>query len=92
MCAVWASPVMYSWTAVADRLGPVGFTLYRLNPITAAVELAHAGFWLPLDPHSAAALPDLMTFGMLGLVIALLTLLLGQFVFRRLEGRFAQEL
>jgi ABC-2 type transport system permease protein len=92
MIAVWASPVMYSWTAVADRVGSTGFTLYRLNPITAAVELAHAGFWMPLHPHSGQALPDLMTFGLLGLVVALLTLLVGQLVFRRLEGRFAQEL
>jgi ABC-2 type transport system permease protein len=92
MCAVWASPVMYQWSMVADRLDGIWFTLYALNPITAAVELAHAGFWLPLNPEGGQPLPNLLGFGLLGLLTASVTLLIGQLVFRRMEGRFAQEL
>jgi ABC-2 type transport system permease protein len=92
MCAVGASPVLYQWSMVADRLDPVGFTLYSLNPLTAAVELAHAGFWLPLSPEGGRPLPDLVLYALIGLATSLVTLLVGQFVFRRLEGRFAQEL
>jgi ABC-2 type transport system permease protein len=92
MCAVWASPVMYQWSMVSDRLDGIWFTLYALNPITAAVELAHAGFWLPLNPEGGEPLPNLVGFGFLGLLTATATLLIGQLVFRRLEGRFAQEL
>lgn len=92
MCAIWASPVLYQWSMVEEKLGEVGFFLYRLNPLTAAVELAHAGFWLPLQPEGGRQMPDLLTFGLLGLAIAVATLFIGQLVFRRLEGRFAQEL
>lgn len=92
MCAMWASPVMYQWSMVHSRLGDVGFFIYRLNPLTAAVELFHAGFWLPLHPENGQPLPDLWEFAALGLLISLATVAVGQFVFRRLEGRFAQEL
>lgn len=92
MCAMWASPVMYQWSMVANVLGPTGFILYRLNPLTAAVELFHAGFWLALSPTSGERLPGLWTFAAIGLATSLAAVLLGQLVFRRLEGRFAQEL
>jgi ABC-2 type transport system permease protein len=45
MCAVWASPVMYQWEMVADKVPDWLFVLYRLNPVTAAVELFHFGIW-----------------------------------------------
>jgi ABC-2 type transport system permease protein len=92
MCAVWASPVMYQWSMVSTHLDGWAFTLYRLNPLTTAVELAHAGFWLPLSPENGQALPDLPLFALIALGTSVFTLLVGQFVFRRLEGRFAQEL
>ncbi|THG30820.1 ABC transporter permease [Naasia lichenicola] len=93
MCAVWASPVLYQWHLVADRVGEGAlFTLYSINPITAAVELSHAGFWMPLHPKNGLVLPNLVPASLAGLAIAFATLLLGQFVFRRLEGRFAQDL
>lgn len=92
MCAMWASPVMYQWSMVAQHLGSGWFTVYRLNPLTPAVELFHYGFWLALRPTNAEAMPDLWLFSTIALVIALATLTIGQFVFRRLEGRFAQEL
>ncbi|GAA5095660.1 ABC transporter permease [Microbacterium yannicii] len=92
MCAVWASPVMYQWEMVASKVPEWLFALYRLNPLTPAVELFHYGIWFPLDPRGAQPLPNLWTYSAWALVIALLILVFGQFVFRRLEGRFAQDL
>lgn len=76
---------------------------YLLNPITQGVELFHLGFWRPATEEmvrSAAyagdALPqfppNLAINTLWTAVIALGTLLIGQFVFRRLEGKFAQNL
>lgn len=92
MCAVWASPVMYQWEMVADKWSGWFFTIYRLNPITAAVELFHYGIWMPLEPAGGQVLPDLRSYALAGLGIAVATLIIGQLVFRRLEGRFAQDL
>lgn len=97
LLATWASPVLYYWTMVQDAMKQLGWPdwvleLYLLNPITQAVELFHYAFWapvtdagLPLPP--ALALNTLWTF-----LIALATLFIGQAIFRRLEGRFAQDL
>lgn len=92
MCAVWASPVMYQWQMVASNVPDWLFTLYRLNPLTPAVELFHYGIWFPLSPTGAQALPQLWLFSGLALVIAIAVLAIGQVVFHRLEGRFAQDL
>lgn len=92
MVAVWASPVMYEWTQVANAVPEWLFVLYRLNPITAAVELFHYGIWLPLDPKDATVFPDMWLFGGIALITSALALVIGQLVFRRLEGRFAQDL
>lgn len=92
MCAVWASPVMYQWEMVADQVPHWAFVLYRLNPLTAAVELFHYGIWFPLNPEGGQLLPGLFTFAGIAVVVSLGFLLAGQLVFRRLEGRFAQDL
>jgi ABC-2 type transport system permease protein len=92
MCAVWASPVMYQWQMVADAVPDWLFVLYRLNPLTPAVELFHYGIWLPLDPREPSALPDLWLFAGIATVVSSAILVVGQTVFRRLEGRFAQDL
>jgi ABC-2 type transport system permease protein len=92
MCAVWASPVMYRWDMVASKIPEWLFTLYRLNPLTPAVELFHYGIWSPLNPTNAEPMPDLWLFSVIALMSALVMLLVGQAVFRRLEGRFAQDL
>lgn len=92
MISVWASPVMYSWTNVANVVPDWLFTLYCLNPITVAVELFHLGLWVPLDPAGGSTIPHLWMFAGIAFVVSLVVLLLGQLVFRRLEGRFAQDL
>lgn len=92
MCAIWASPVMYKWEMVAHVLPDWAFVLYRLNPITAAVELFHYGLWAPLSPAEDTALPQLWLFAGIGIFTSVVVLAIGQLVFRRLEGRFAQDL
>lgn len=92
MCAVWASPVMYGWQMVASKVPGWLFTIYCLNPLTPAVELFHYGIWFPLGPQEAEPLPHLWVFAGIALLTATFFLMLGQFVFRRLEGRFAQDL
>jgi ABC-2 type transport system permease protein len=93
MVATWASPVMYSWTMVQSKLGPAFFAVYQANPITVGVELFHYAFWYPTTDGAAAMPPNLFSLWLpVGLVISLVVLGLGQLTFRRLEGRFAQEL
>ena len=93
MIATWASPVLYSWAMVRDRMGETFFNIYQLNPITVGVETFHFAFWLPTTDGAEAIPPHLLSVWLpVGLVISALVLLLGQLVFRRLEGRFAQEL
>jgi ABC-type polysaccharide/polyol phosphate export permease len=92
MCAVWASPVMYQWEMVGSQVPDWLFVIYRLNPLTPAVELFHVGIWMPLDPDGAQMLPDLWLFAGIALLVATAFVVIGQLVFRRLEGRFAQDL
>lgn len=97
MIATWASPVLYSWTMVRDTLGAGLLTLYQLNPLTVAVELFHFAFWQPTTgtatDSSTLVPPNLFSLWTpVATVVAILVILLGQYTFRRLEGRFAQEL
>lgn len=92
MMAVWASPVIYQWQMVAEKVPDWLFTIYRLNPLTVAVELFHYGMWFPLDPAGAQMLPDMWLFVGSAFAITLAVLVAGQLVFRWLEGRFAQDL
>ncbi len=104
MVVVWVSPVLYSWRQVAQ----VPFVaenswllaLYQLNPVTVAVELFHWAFWFPAAQNQPAASrvgpevlpPDLLWHAGAALVLAAVALAVGQAAFRRVEGRFAQEL
>ncbi|WP_416443842.1 ABC transporter permease [Leucobacter sp. HNU] len=91
MFATWASPVLYAWSMVQKRAPEWIYNVYMSNPITGAVELFHNAFWLPLSPQTAR--PDnLLAFVLIGFAISLATLLVGQLVFRKLEGSFAQNL
>lgn len=93
MIATWASPVMYAWSMVREKLGAGWFAIYQANPITIGVELFHYAFWFPTTDGSVAMPPNLFSLWLfVGLGVALAILVLGQFTFRRLEGRFAQEL
>jgi ABC-2 type transport system permease protein len=92
MCAVWASPVMYQWEMVADKVPHWLFVAYRLNPLTVSVELFHYGIWYPLSPAGGQLIPNMWVYAGIATLTSLLLLFVGQLVFRRLEGRFAQDL
>ena len=98
MVATWFSPVLYSWTMVRDTLYPWVFNVFMLNPLTVAVELFHYGFWRPTadlekSGHFAEIVPHLFSFWTpVGIGISLLTVLIGDLLFRKFEGNFAQEL
>lgn len=102
---VWLSPVLYPWTFAREQIGGGWLEqLYLANPLTVAVQLFQRAFWFPgaqtpVENAPADATmsvdqlgPDLFTRGLLTLVFAMGVLAVGQLVFRRLEGRFAQEL
>lgn len=89
--ATWVSPVLYSWEMVASVLPEWLLNIYLVNPLTATVQLFHYGFWAPVS--DAHAFPEgFWSFAVIGLVIALATLYIGQAVFRKLEPKFAQDL
>ena len=85
---VWfyATPIIYPETLVADALAdsPVLYDLYRLNPMTRFVE-AYRAFLYDL------AFPSLGTTLYL-VAVAAISVTLGWTVFRRFEGRLAEEL
>jgi ABC-2 type transport system permease protein len=60
--------------------------------MTAAFELFHLCFWFPGTDRTGAMPPGLMWSTISAVVVSFLVLLAGQVVFRRLDGRFAQEL
>jgi ABC-2 type transport system permease protein len=63
--------------------------------VTSTVLLFHQGFWLPTTDGRSGDVPatgDLLWSAGAGLVIAVASIAVGQYVFSRLDGRFAQEL
>ena len=90
--ATWTAPVLYPFTLVRDALPPWLFDLYMVNPLTVAVELFHSGFWFPTTAETMERPDHLWLLASIAAVIVAVLMFIGQFVFRRLEGRFAQDL
>ena len=62
-------------------------------PLAVAVELVHRGTWATASPGNLAqSAPDLLPRAVFAFVVAGLLVVVGQRVFRRLSGSFAQEL
>lgn len=91
MVLFWASPIVYSYQYVNDYLhGNWVEQLYLLNPVTIAVLAFQRGIWIA---GADTAFPDHMPARLgLALLASVLLLWVGQRVFARLEGNFAQEL
>lgn len=92
MVAMWASPVLYSWEMVASRVPEWLMWIYQINPLTAGVELFHLAFWDPVTENAHALPENFWTTVWIAGTIALLGVLIGQWVFRKIEPRFAQDL
>lgn len=92
MVAFWSAPVMYSWTFLRDVIGDGWLlTLYLSNPLSVSVNLFHEAFWAPTTDNPIE-LPDLAVPGSIAVGIVITTLVVGQVLFSRLQGRFASEL
>ncbi|WP_193554064.1 ABC transporter permease [Rothia uropygialis] len=93
MVLTWASPIMYPWERVADKAPDWVLHLYLSNPITVAVELFHYAFWYPTLSMEWHVPPHLLSLWTpLAIVIAIVTVVIGDLLFRKFEGNFAQEL
>lgn len=92
MVSTWASPVLYKWTMAQESMPQWLFFLYSCNPLTVAVELFHHGFWDPTVDMSSVPPGLYSVFLPIAAVIAVLTVILGDVFFKKLEGSFAQEL
>lgn len=92
MVAPWASPVLYQASMVQRVVPEWLFVFYQLNPVTAAVNLMHQGFWYPTVDGRGELPPDVWMFAGFGLLSSIVVLAAGQYVFHRLEGSFAQDL
>ena len=92
--ATWVSPVLYSWQFVAEVVPSWVMHIYLSNPLTSAVQLFHYGFWAPVTGDALATEfpPGFWIYAAISLALSLLTLYIGQAVFRRLEPKFAQDL
>lgn len=92
MFATWTAPVLYSWQHVADALPHWASSLYLMNPLTSAVEMFHRAFWFSTSNELMEMSPNLLRNSSIALVAVTIVLFIGQFVFRRLERGFAQNL
>jgi ABC-2 type transport system permease protein len=99
----WATPIVYTYRNIADRLGPNAW-VFRLNPITPIVLTFQRALYNKISPRSTtgsgpvAILPAHV--GRLWYLAQLLGVMAGSVVlflaavavFARLEGNFAEEL
>lgn len=92
MVSTWASPVLYTW-ALVDDVAPQWLAhLYMCNPITIAVELFHYAFWEPTVDQTHGYPPHFALYTLIAITLCVFFLALGQYVFRRFERTFAQDL
>ena len=92
MVAFWSAPIMYPWTFLRDVIGDGWLlTLYLSNPLTVAVNYFHEAFWAPTTDNPVE-FPDLSIAGPVSVAIVVTTVVVGQVMFSRLQGRFASEL
>ncbi|GLW65294.1 transport permease protein [Actinomadura rubrobrunea] len=89
---VWSVPMIYPWTHVRDSAPDWVLDLYLANPLVSAVTLFQRAFWLPGTRGDMPPVPHLTAHTLASLAFAVAMLLFGQWIFARLQSRFAQEL
>lgn len=93
MVATWTSPVLYQASHVVEVVGRGWiWWIYQVNPITSTVNLFHAAFWRATTAERPPLPPDFGLSVAGGAIVTVVFLVIGQLVFRSLDGRFAQEL
>lgn len=91
MVLFWASPIVYSFSFVHERLqGNWIEQAYLSNPVTVAILAFQRGMWVA-GPDTSFP-DDLGVRLAVCLVVGVIAVWIGQRVFARLEGNFAQEL
>jgi ABC-2 type transport system permease protein len=93
----WSTPIVYPAATVLDRLGPVGDTLYLLNPLTNIVLAFQRGIYGGTSEAGLNLLPmpglRWYAFRLLGVAAASLVILFFSWrQFYRRSGDFAEEL
>lgn len=96
----WAVPQFYPYSRLAESsLGGTWVEqAYLANPLSIAVIMLQRAFWVPTCDDSPVctgptAMPDhLLERGLIMLVVGALFLLLSQWTFSKLEGKFAEQL
>ena len=93
----WSVPMIYPYDRIADLFdGSWAEQVYLANPIANGVILFQELFWVPtVGPEATypAVMPDhLFTRGLIVLAVCLILLALAQWIFTRLEGKFAERL
>ena len=87
----WASPIVYSYPLVHGILGGGWLEqIYLANPVTVVILLFQRSMWRAGEGQEFPPDLDLRLF--FALVVSLVLIWIGQRVFARLEGNFAQEL
>jgi len=92
MVAVWSTPTLYTWGLMRDVLPSWGFDVYFSNPLAIGVEMYHEAFWAPIISGEAVWPPNALVNVAAAWAIAIVTVLLGQLMFRHFERTFAQDL
>lgn len=93
----WSVPMIYPYARIAEQFGG-GWAeqVYLANPIANGVILFQQLFWVPTvgsDAEFPAVMPDyLFTRGLIVFAVCLMLLALAQWIFTRLEGKFAERL
>lgn len=94
---MWSVPMIYPYERIADLFnGSWAEQAYLANPVANGVILFQQLFWVPTigpDAEFPAVMPDhLFARGLIVLAVCLLLLALAQWIFSRLEGKFAERL
>ncbi|CAN5167328.1 ABC transporter permease [soil metagenome] len=91
----WASPIVYSYSFVHATVGGTLLeSIYLSNPMTVAILGMQKALWIAGSASDAGTVwpPDLAIRLWVSLAIGVVLLWIGQRVFSRLQGNFAQEL
>lgn len=100
MFSTWTSPVLYPWIFMQQAMANHEwlFSIYMWNPLTVAVELFHQGFWagttapIPEGAVDPSIMPNFGLSVLIASIICVVTVGIGQAVFRHYERSFAQDL
>lgn len=95
----WTVPMIYPFSLIAPKLAPHPwlYESYATSPLVSAVTLNDRAFWIPTFPdiQTAAAqeMPSYLFERGLGVIgFGVVFVFIAQIVFKRLEGRFAEQI